>query len=154
MRKKCSVEWCDAPVFKSGYCSAHYSLRKDAPVYLLSSRTPYAPRKKRPIKKVSPKKSKVLAAQREIKRQLPYFCFFCNVHKAVDPVHIIRQSYSLALQDDPVNIVGGCRRCHAIFDDGDPVELPNIKMALKLMSLLDYNYYIRYCTSRELSIDY
>ena len=76
------------------------------------------------------------------------YCMLGNHYTgSVDLVHIIRQSYSLALQDDPRNLILGCRKCHTVFDDGrieDVMKLKGITPILERMKELDEHYYNRY----------
>lgn len=104
------------------------------------------------MRKVSPKKARILANQARIKKELieehGLYCMLNNHYtSSVDNVHIIRQSYSKALQDDPYNIVLGCRHCHDIFDEA-PIEevmkLKGITPILERMKVMDELYYNRY----------
>lgn len=98
---------------------------------------------RKPINKVSARKRKILANQAKIKATLPQHCFFCG-RPATDPMHIIPQSYSIALQDDPRNIIAGCRLDHILFDD-NLMECNNMypdKVAalIEIAKSLDSNY--------------
>jgi len=104
------------------------------------------------LRKVSPRKAKILANQARIKKELieehGLYCMLNNHYASfVDNVHIIRQSYSEALQDNPYNIVLGCRHCHNIFDEA-PIEevmkLKGITPILERMKKMDELYYNRY----------
>jgi hypothetical protein len=104
-----------------------------------------------PINRCSDKKRLILQNQKQIKSKISRLCIFCGMD-ACDPVHIIRQSDSIALQDDPANIVPGCRECHNTFDNGDVTTLKNLDKVLLLMSLLDYQYYLRFCDKRNVVV--
>ena len=76
------------------------------------------------------------------------YCMLSNHYASyVDLVHIIRQSDSIPLQDDPRNLILGCRKCHKVFDDGsieEVMKLKGITPILERMKELDELYYNRY----------
>ena len=102
--------------------------------------------------KVSRRKKGILANQAKIKRDLieeyGLYCMLGNHYVGgVQLVHIIRQSYSIPLQDDKRNCVLGCQHCHEIFDDGgieEVLRLKGIDMILARMKELDELYYNRF----------
>lgn len=102
--------------------------------------------------KVSRRKKSILANQAKIKRELieeyGLYCMLGNHYvSGVQLVHIIRQSYSIQLQDDKRNCVLGCQHCHEIFDDGgieEVLRLKGIDMILARMKELDELYYNRF----------
>ena len=104
------------------------------------------------MRKVSAKKAKIQANQARIKKELieeyGSYCMLGNHFTVgVQLVHIIRQSYSLDLQDDKRNCVLGCQEHHEIFDDGgidEVMKLKGIAPILERMKELDELYYNRY----------
>lgn len=102
--------------------------------------------------RLSAKKAKIQANQAKIKKDLiddvGLYCMLGNHYAGgVDLVHIIRQSYSIPLQDDPRNLILGCRKCHKVFDDGgidEVMKLKGIAPILERMKELDELYYNRY----------
>lgn len=137
----CKEPGCESYVYMRGWCRSHYNL-----FFLLPK---YDARKKlAPIPKISKKKRVIIANQGKIKQSLAGKpCIFCG-SEATDPVHVIRQSDSIELQDNPLNIVPGCRFHHDIFDNGDARTLKNIDVVLKIMKGLDELYYNRFVLDR------
>lgn len=102
--------------------------------------------------KVSSKKKLIISNQQKIKKDLinnyGNYCMLGN-HYCSSPqlVHIIRQSYSIPLQDNPYNCILGCMDCHKVFDDGtieDVLSLRGIVNILDMMKKLDERYYNRF----------
>ena len=101
---------------------------------------------------MSAKKAKIQANQTQIKKELieeyGSYCMLGNHYSDnIQLVHIIRQSYSLELQDDKRNCVLGCHNHHTIFDDGsieEVMKLKGITPILERMKELDEHYYNRY----------
>lgn len=104
------------------------------------------------MRKVSERKRKILKNQARIKKELieeyGQKCLLGN-HFCSSPqlVHIIRQSYSIELQDDKENCTLGCQDCHSIFDDGEideVMKLKGIEVVLNKMKDLDELYFTRF----------
>jgi len=106
---------------------------------------------RKPINKVSSKQKLLNAALKiirdEVFREQQSICYLCDTKYLLEGAHIIRRTASLDLYADKNNIVGLCRRCHVVFDDGPLLEFLSLKNAsalLQRMKRLDELYYNRY----------
>jgi ribosomal protein L32 len=100
-----------------------------------------------PQRKRSPTKQEAdhSGSKKKLLSKAPH-CFFCGVHNQrhrLDAVHLIRKSWSIALQDNPKNIVLGCRRCHEVFDDKPEIRdmLGNMGEVKDRVRQMDAQYY-------------
>ena len=102
--------------------------------------------------KTSARKKRIISNQVRIKKELKdeygLYCMLNNHYvDGVQLVHIIRQSYSLQLQDEPNNCILGCHHCHEIFDNErieEVLKLKGIDMVLARMKEMDELYYNRF----------
>jgi len=87
---------------------------------------------------------------------------------SLDPVHIIRRSYSQKLKDDPRNIIPGSRFYHTVFDNGrcktdmgDTYTMKHlledhfwrVRAVLHRMRDMDLYYFRRFCRNNRLEYD-
>ena len=87
-------------------------------------------------------------------------CTFSGMYNCyiIDPVHIIRRSYSKALRDDKRNIIPGDREIHNIFDNGRFADVLRrypwrCKAILHRMRDMDLYYFRRFCRRNDIEID-
>jgi hypothetical protein len=78
-------------------------------------------------------------------------CVFSGEWCPTDPVHIVRQGYSVALQDDERNVIPGKRTYHDMFDNGRFEELYDMfpwrcRAIVERMKSLDHHYTYRFVT--------
>jgi len=106
---------------------------------------------RKPINKVSTKQkirnTDLKVIKSEIIRDQQSICYCCETKQVLDGAHIIRRTANLEFYVDRRNLVGLCRRCHVLFDDGPLVQflkLPNSEKILQRMKELDELYFNRY----------
>lgn len=114
---------------------------------------------RKPLKKLSDRKARILKAIRSIHqdklRRMGDRCVFSGRYGATDPAHIIRQSDSIRLQDNERNIIPALREYHNMFDNGKVKELYDmfpwrVRAVIERMKALDYHYAHRFA-SRHLT---
>lgn len=107
--KQCQHKGCDNKVFSKGECLFHAKIRyaKNAKKRRQKRIKPLST-KRRFIEEEYRKAKKEKAEQRTIKTCESCGCTSC----ALDPSHIVRRSYSIALISDVANLSFECRTCH------------------------------------------
>ena len=95
------------------------------------------------MKKISVKKAgiqrRVSKIFREKKERNGNRCFLSKSDVMLTPAHIVRQSYSIALQDDARNIIPLNQYVHHLFDNGGFKELMMI-YPWKCKAIIDRMY--------------
>lgn len=100
--KECKHEGCKGKVFSKGECLFHAKIR-----YAKNRKKGYS-KKRGLIEEKYRKAKKEKAQQRKVNICESCGCTTCGL----DPSHIVRRSFSIALIAEPDNIVFECRACH------------------------------------------